>query len=125
MSETRSKNVNRVLIAVYAVLAFAALGRSSFELLVKFSEAPLPYSLSAFAAVLYAVLTVAMVKRWKKLAMVMLSIELLFVLSVGFLGIFAPGLFPARTVWSGFGMGYGFFPLVMPIIGLIYLSRKR
>mgnify|MGYP006289208633 CR=1 FL=1 len=125
MSQTRGRNINRVLIAVYAVLAFAALGRSSYELLVKFSEAPIPYALSALAAALYVLLTFAMAKRWKNLAIVLLGLELLFVVGVGLLAIFDPRFFPARTVWSGFGMGYGFFPLFMPIIGLIYLSRER
>ncbi|MEY4391067.1 MAG: hypothetical protein RLZZ400_810 [Actinomycetota bacterium] len=125
MPQSRSAVVNRVLIAIYAVLAFAALGRSTYELFVKFDEAPLPYSLSLLAASLYVVVTVSMIRGWKNLAVVLLALELLFVVSVGLLGILAPGLFPARTVWSGFGLGYGFFPLFMPIVGLVYLIRKR
>ena len=125
MSQSRAKAINRVLIAIYAVLAFSALGRSVFELLVKFDEAPLPYTLSLIAALLYVVLTVSMAKRWRKIATALLSIELAFVLTVGLLGIVAPGLFPEKTVWSGFGIGYGFFPLFMPVIGLFYLWRER
>lgn len=125
MPQSRSAVVNRVLIAIYAVLAFAALGRSTFEVFVKFSEAPLPYSLSLLAALLYVVVTISMIRGWKTVAALLLSFELLFVVGVGLLGLLAPGLFPARTVWSGFGIGYGFFPLFMPIVGLIYLIRKR
>lgn len=125
MSTTRARAINRVLIAIYAVLAFSALGRSIFELLVKFGEAPLPYTLSLTAASLYVVLTVAMAKSWRKMATVLLSIELAFVLAVGTLDLVSPSLFPDKTVWSGFGFGYGFFPLFMPVIGLFYLWRER
>ena len=125
MPKTKSNvTVNRVLIAIYAVLAFAALGRSSFELATKFSVAPLPYSLSAAAALIYAFVTLAMVKGWRGTAMVLLAIELCFVLGVGISGLIDPTLFPKKTVWTAFGIGYGFFPLFMPVIGLFYLRKK-
>ena len=50
------------------------------------------------------------------------------------LGLFAPqalGLHDIdpfgrdATVWSVFGMGYLFIPLVLPILGLFWLSRHR
>ena len=116
--------INRVLIAIYAVLAFAALGRSSFELATKFSVAPLPYSLSAAAAMIYVFVTVAMMRGWRTAAMILLAIELTFVLVVGFSGFVDPSLFPKKTVWTAFGIGYGFFPLFMPVIGLLYLRKK-
>lgn len=124
MAQVKSSNVNRVLIAIYAVLALAALGRSTYELLVKFDEAPLPYGLSALAAVVYVVVTISMIKRMRVLAMVMLALELIFVLGVGFAGLVDESIFPQKTVWTTFGIGYAFFPLFMPIIGLIYLYRK-
>ena len=120
----QATTVNRVLIAIYAVLAFAALGRSSFELATKFSTAPLPYSLSAAAALIYVFVTISMIKGWRKIATGLLAVELLFVLVVGFAGLIDPTLFPQKTVWTTFGIGYAFFPLFMPIVGLIYL-RKR
>ncbi len=116
--------VNRVLIAIYAVLAFAALGRSSFELATKFSLAPLPYSLSAAAALVYVFVTVSMIRGWRSAAIVLLAVELTFVLAVGFSGLIDPTLFPQKTVWTTFGIGYAFFPLFMPVIGLFYLRKK-
>jgi hypothetical protein len=65
-----------------------------------------------------------MIKGWRSAATVLLAVELVFVLSVGFAGLIGPTLFPQKTVWTTFGIGYAFFPLFMPIIGLIYL-RKR
>lgn len=123
-----SKNTGavKVLIFAYAVLAFAAMGRSSFELATKFSEAPVPYSLSALAAVFYVLATVALIKKgafWRKLARVVISVELLFVLFVGLMTLIDPSLFPEKTVWSSFGVGYGFTPLALPIIGLIWLRK--
>jgi hypothetical protein len=123
-SKPQSKAINRVLIAIYGVLALAALGRSSFELATKFNQAPLPYTLSAVAASLYLVVTISMIRGSSSLASFALAIELSFVLLVGFAGLINPTWFPQKTVWTGFGIGYGFFPLFMPVIGLIYL-RKR
>ena len=123
-----SKNTGavKVLIFAYAVLAFAAIGRSSFELATKFSEAPLPYSLSALAAVFYVLATIALIKKgafWRKLARVVISVELLFVVTIGIITLIDPSLFPAKTVWSSFGVGYGFTPLALPIIGLLWLRK--
>ena len=117
-------SVNRVLIAIYSVLALAALGRSSFELATKFSVAPLPYSLSAAAALIYVFVTISMIKGWRTSAMILLALELTFVLAVGISGMIDPSLFPQKTVWTTFGIGYAFFPLFMPIIGLFYLRKK-
>ena len=125
MQQSSSKAINRVLIFIYAILALAAVGRSSFELATKFSEAPLPYSLSALAALVYVFVTWSMIKSNTKLATILLALELLFVLVVGFSGIFDPSLFPKKTVWTGFGAGYGYFPLFMPIVGLVQLNRRN
>jgi len=34
-------------------------------------------------------------------------------------------LFADQTVWSTYGIGYGFVPLVLPIAGLWWLLRHR
>ena len=47
------------------------------------------------------------------------------VLSVGTISILRPDDFPRATVWSGFGQGYGYVPLLLPILGLIWLWRTR
>jgi hypothetical protein len=53
------------------------------------------------------------------------SVELLGVVSVGALSSAAPELFPDKTVWSHFGQGYGFLPLVLPFAGLAWLWHTR
>jgi len=122
---TRS-GIGRVLIAVYAILALASLGRSGYQIATKFDEAPLAYSLSALAAVVYVLATVALIARgvtWFTVAVVAIGFELAGVLIVGTLSIIDPALFPDDTVWSQFGRGYAFIPLVLPILGLLWLRR--
>jgi hypothetical protein len=83
--------------------------------------------MSAAAAVLYAVIVVALVRsgpRWRRVARIGILIELVGVLVVGTLSVFDSSLFPKATVWSGFGMGYVFLPLVLPILGLLWLRRE-
>jgi hypothetical protein len=33
--------------------------------------------------------------------------------------------FPDQTVWSLYGVGYGFVPLVLPVLGLLRLRATR
>jgi len=118
----------RLLVAVYGVLALAATGRAGWELVSKFHEAPIPYALSAFSAVVYLVATVALARGRglaRAVAWVTISVELLGVLSVGIVSMLRPEDFPKSTVWSGFGQGYGYIPLFLPILGLIWLWRTR
>jgi hypothetical protein len=124
----RWTGAGRVLIAVYAVLALAALGRSGFQLATKFDEAPFAYVLSAFAALVYVVATISLIapgRVWARVAWVTISFELAGVLIVGFLSVFVPSLFQHHTVWSIYGIDYVFLPLVMPILGLLWLRRTR
>jgi len=127
-TSSRSTGVGRVLIAVYGLLALAATGRSVFQLFDDFDRAPVAYSLSALAAVVYIVATVALIMPgdvWYRVAWITIGFELLGVLVVGLLSIFDPVLFPAKTVWSMFGRGYGFVPLVLPILGMLWLRHTR
>ena len=134
----RSSGPGRILVAVYAVLAVAAAGRSGFQIVDRFDEAPIAFSLSAVAAVVYIVATLALAFRWDVLAWFTIGFELLGVLAVGALSIFAPdvvglGTVPLfdrawgreGTVWALFGLGYVCIPLVLPIIGLVYLALTR
>ena len=59
------------------------------------------------------------------IALVAIIIELIGVISVGTLSIVDPEAFPRATVWSWYGIGYGFVPLVLPIFGLAWLWRTR
>lgn len=116
----------QLLVAVYAVFAVSAGARSAVQLATKYDEAPVAYLLSALAAVIYVVATVALRYQGRRATVVALSaisIELVGVLGVGVLSIIDPDLFPEATVWSDFGVGYGFIPLLLPIIGLWWLWK--
>ncbi|MGO4122542.1 hypothetical protein [Arthrobacter sp. YAF16] len=126
--DTRNTGPGRLLIAVYAVFALSATARAGYQILTKFSEAPLAYLLSAFAAVVYIVATVSLAKAgrtWFKVSVTAVLVELIGVLVVGALSLFDAVNFPHETVWSLFGRGYGFIPLLLPILGLIWLYRRR
>ncbi|MGZ4603871.1 MAG: hypothetical protein ACXV0U_09780 [Kineosporiaceae bacterium] len=118
----------RVLVAVYAVFALAATSRAAVQIATNFSRAPLAYLLSAFSALVYVIATVALASRGsraRQVAFVACSVELVGVLVVGTASFVAPDDFPRATVWSGYGSGYGFVPLVLPMIGLWWLRRTR
>lgn len=130
MAETapRSSGPGRVLIAIYALFAVAATGRSSVQLATKASEAPLPYALSAVAAVIYIAATLGLARagdRWRRVAWTAVVTELVGVLVVGALSVLDPAAFPDDTVWSGFGAGYGYLPLVLPFAGLAWLVATQ
>ncbi|GII27756.1 hypothetical protein [Planotetraspora mira] len=115
----------RLLVAVYGVFALAATSRAGVQIATKFAEAPLAYLLSAFAAVVYIVLTVALARNNRRVALAACSIELAGVLIVGTLSLADSQAFPDATVWSGYGSGYGFVPLLLPVLGLVWLLRRR
>jgi hypothetical protein len=126
--DTRNTGPGRLLIAVYAVFAISATARAGYQILTKFSEAPLAYLLSAFAAVVYLVATVSLAKAgrtWFKVSLAAVLVELVGVIVVGALSVFDPVAFPHETVWSLFGRGYAFIPLLLPILGLVWLYRRR
>ena len=58
-TSTRS-GAGRALVAVYGVFALAATARSLVQLLTKASEAPLAYSLSALAGLVYVAATLGL-----------------------------------------------------------------
>ncbi len=125
MPDHTSRGFGRTLVAVYAVFALAASARSIFQLVAKASDAPFAYSLSALAGVVYVVATLALARNLRRLALLTIASELVGVLTVGLLSVLDDQLFPDQTVWSGFGEGYGFIPLVLPIVGLWWLRRTR
>ncbi|WP_410564649.1 hypothetical protein [Amycolatopsis sp. cmx-4-61] len=115
-----------MLVAVYAIFALAATSRAGVQIGTKFHEAPLAYLLSAFAAVVYIVATIALARRgdgWWRVALVACSIELLGVLTIGTLSLVDSAAFRHPTVWSVYGEGYLFIPLVLPVIGLYWLRK--
>jgi hypothetical protein len=118
----------RVLVAVYGVFALAAASRAGVQLATKYSEAPLAYLLSALAGVVYIVATITLARSTRtsrRVAWVAIIVELVGVLTVGTLSLVDAEAFPRATVWSAYGIGYGFVPLVLPFLGLAWLWRTR
>ena len=116
----------RLLVAVYALFALSASARALVQVATKFNDAPVAYLLSAFAGLVYILATVTLAvgsQRARRIAVVSCSIELVGVLAVGTWSVADPGRFPDATVWSGYGSGYGFVPLVLPVFGLLWLRR--
>jgi hypothetical protein len=123
-----ARGPGRILVAVYAVLALAATGRSILQIVEYFSRAPLAYLLSALAALIYVVATVGMARGDRastRVALLACTVELVGVLVVGALSYAVPDAFPDKTVWSHFGSGYGYVPLVLPMLGIWWLGRVR
>lgn len=112
-----------ILVLAYGTLALAATGRSILQIVEYFDRAPLAYVLSAVAALVYIVATVALVTDRRRLALTTIVFEAVGVLSVGLLSFVATDLFPDKTVWSHFGAGYGYLPFVLPFAGLWWLRR--
>lgn len=113
----------RALIVVYLVFAISALGRSSFQIATRLADAPVAYLLSALAAAVYLVAALALARgrRGRALAFATCTFELAGVLLVGALTLSDPAVLGDETVWSRFGAGYGFLPLVLPVLGLAWL----
>ena len=127
MSEL-SSGWGRALVFVYGIFAVAATGRSLVQLAPHAGDAPLAYSLSLLAAVVYVIATTCLVvggARGWRVALVSVCVELVGVVSIGALSLAREDLFPDQTVWSGFGEGYGFVPLVLPFLGLAWLWSRR
>lgn len=113
----------RALVAVYGIFTIAATARSVYQLVTKADEAPVAYALSAVAGVVYGLATWALATGNRRVAAAAIGFELVGVLGVGVLSLVDGELFPDETVWSSFGSGYGYVPLVLPFIGLWWLRR--
>jgi len=127
-AQATGRGWGRVLVAVYAVFALSATGRSTVQLLTKADEAPIPYALSALAAVVYVAATVGLARRGaraRQLAWSAVLVELAGVVLVGTLSVLRTEWFPDDTVWSSYGQGYGYLPLVLPFVGVAWLRRTR
>lgn len=117
-----------MLIAVYAIFALSATARAGVQIASRFAEAPVPYLLSLLAGVVYILATVGLAGSalWaRRLAWAAVGFELVGVLVVGTLSVVLAADFPDDTVWSYFGRGYGFVPLVLPLVGLWWLRHTR
>ena len=123
-----SSGAGRVLVAVYGIFALSATARAGVQIATRFAEAPVPYLLSALAGVVYILATIGLAGNGpgaRRLAWAAVVFELVGVLTVGTFTVFDSGDFPDDTVWSVFGRGYGFVPLVLPLVGLWWLRHTR
>ena len=126
--DRKSSGFGRVLIVVYWVFSLSAGVRSLYQLATEFSLAPLAILLSTLSAAIYVVATVALSRNgagWHRGATVAVLVELVGVLGVGLLSVVHDDWFPKASVWSGFGAGYGYIPLVLPVVGLAWLWLTR
>jgi hypothetical protein len=124
--ESTRTGPGRVLIAVYGLFALSASARAAVQIATKFSHAPVAYLLSALAAVIYILATVTFAvgsPAARRIAVLSCSVELVGVLAIGTWSLVDRATFPDATVWSGYGSGYGFVPLVLPVLGLLWLRR--
>lgn len=118
----------RVLVWFYGVFTVAAASRSIVQMIIDFDRAPLAYVLSAVAALVYGFITYSLVRggeRARRAALVCCAAELLGVLVIGTWTLAEPSAFPDATVWSDFGMGYLFIPVILPVTGMVWLRRAR
>jgi hypothetical protein len=125
---TQSLGVGRLLIAIYAIFAVSATARASYQLIREFDQAPLAYSLSAISALVYVLATISLTNqqaKWQRIAKITIWFELIGVIVVGTLSLLLPDLFAHPSVWSGFGVGYAFIPLLLPVLGLIWLRKHN
>ena len=124
----QSLGVGRLLIAIYAIFAISATARASYQLIREFDQAPLAYSLSAISAAVYLLATYSLTKqepKWQRMAFYTIWFELVGVIAVGALSLALPALFAHPSVWSNFGAGYAFIPLLLPILGLIWIRKRH
>jgi hypothetical protein len=120
VSSTRT-GFGRVLVFVYGLFAVAATARALVQLATDASKAPFAYSLSLFSGLVYIAATWALATDHRRLAMATILVELTGVLVIGTLS--HPDDIDKASVWSDYGNGYGFVPLVLPFVGLWWLFR--
>jgi hypothetical protein len=117
----------RLLLSLYGVFTVAALSRAIVQISTQFDEAPLAYTLSLVAGIIYAVITVALWRGGeaaRRVALVSCTVELIGVLVVGTMTLVDSSAFPDQTVWSDYGIGYLFLPVIVPVSGLLWLRRS-
>ncbi|CAL9616817.1 hypothetical protein [Streptomyces sp. Tu 3180] len=117
-----------LLVWLYGVMVVGAVSRSAYQIATEFDRAPLAYSLSAVAGVVYGFITYTLVRGGeaaRRAALVCCAAELVGVLTVGTWTLVEPSAFPDATVWSDYGMGYLFIPVLLPLTAVYWLRRAR
>ncbi|MEU2879138.1 hypothetical protein [Streptomyces sp. NPDC007070] len=117
-----------LLVWLYGVMVVGAVSRSVYQIATDFGRAPLAYSLSAVAGLVYGFITYSLVRggeRARRAALVCCAAELVGVLGVGTWTLVEPSAFADSTVWSDYGMEYLFIPVLLPLSALYWLRRTR
>ncbi|MEV7286607.1 hypothetical protein AB0O01_18850 [Streptomyces sp. NPDC093252] len=117
-----------LLLWLYGVMVVGAVSRSAVQIATEFDRAPLAYALSAIAGVVYGFITYSLVRGGeaaRRAAFVCCAVELVGVLGVGTWTLVEPSAFPDSTVWSDFGMGYLFIPVILPVTAMYWLRKGR
>ncbi|MFF6950244.1 hypothetical protein ACFZAD_16500 [Streptomyces iakyrus] len=117
-----------LLVWLYGVMVVGAVSRSAYQIATEFDRAPLAYALSAVAGVVYGFITYSLVRGGetaRKAALACCVAELVGVLTVGTWTLVEPSAFPDATVWSDFGMGYLFIPILLPVSAIYWLRAAR
>jgi hypothetical protein len=117
-----------LLVWLYGVMVVGAVSRSIYQIATEFDRAPLAYSLSAVAGVVYGFITYSLVRGGetaRKAALVCCGAELAGVLTVGTWTLVDSSAFPDSTVWSQYGMGYVFIPVLLPLSAIYWLRKSR
>mgnify|MGYP006887171477 CR=1 FL=1 len=124
----RNRGIGMLIITAYGVFAVSSFARALYQIVVHFEDSPVAYLLSAFAAAVYIVATVALARSGRTawmVAFVAVLVEMAGVIGIGLWTVLDPELFNEATVWSHFGQGYGYIPLILPFVGLFWLLRHR
>ena len=131
----RNRGVGMLIITAYGIFAVSAFARAFYQITpfpqedkVQFADAPLALGLSAFAAAVYILATLALARTsaaaWR-IALAAVLVEMAGVIGIGTWTLVQPSAFEVATVWGFFGRDYGFIPLILPFLGLFWLLRHR
>ncbi|MEW1718861.1 hypothetical protein [Streptomyces sp. NPDC093109] len=121
------KGPGLLLVWLYGVMSVGAVSRSAYQIATEFDRAPLAYTLSAVAAVVYVFITYTVVRGGetaRRIALACCAAELVGVVSVGTWTLVEPSAFSDATVWSTYGMDYLFIPVLLPVTGILWLRRR-
>ncbi|MFE7763325.1 hypothetical protein [Streptomyces sp. NPDC057438] len=116
-----------LLVWLYGVMVVGAVSRSAVQISTEFEHAPLAYTLSAVAGLVYGFITYSLVRGGefaRKAARLCCAVELAGVLIVGTWTLVEPSAFPDKTVWSDYGIGYLFIPVILPVTAMYWLRRS-
>ena len=122
------RGLGRILVFVYGLFALSATARALVQLATQASDAPAAYSLSLFSGIVYIAATIGLVtnRPWSRpLAWAAVGTEMVGVVTIGLASIIDSTAFPHDTVWSRFGAGYGYVPVILPVLGLMWLWQSR